>query len=190
MTRVNYAANCGSGQSNSWGNNRTPAIRGPFINNFPRRFSNGAKFSAIRDGLSNTVLLGEIVAGEREGDMRGGWAYGMGVTFSGGGPSNLAYLLPPNANALDDNCRDRPGRCSNPRSADRQLRCTGGGSRGFNTSRSRHAGGVQVAMCDGSVQFVSESIGLRAWLLMLSMADDGNLTPRHLNSQQLCRSLD
>jgi len=190
MTRVNYAANCGSGQSGSWGNNSTRGIRGPFMMNFPRWQANGAKFGAITDGLSNTVLAAEIVAGERQNDMRGGWAYGAGVTFSGGGPSDLAYLLTPNSNALQDNLQDRPGRCSNPRSPDRQLRCVGGGGRGFNTSRSRHPGGVQVVNCDGSVQFVAETVGLTEWLLSLSMADGGRLTELHLNSAQLGKQLD
>ncbi len=36
-------------------------------------------------------------------------------------------------------------------------------------SRSRHPGGVQVALCDGSVRFVTETIGLDVWRAMGSI---------------------
>ena len=38
-------------------------------------------------------------------------------------------------------------------------------------SRSRHTGGVNVVLCDGSVQFISNSIDLTAWASMSGMSD-------------------
>ena len=37
-------------------------------------------------------------------------------------------------------------------------------------SRSRHAGGVNVALCDGSVRFVSNNIDLFTWTALTSIA--------------------
>ncbi len=44
------------------------------------------------------------------------------------------------------------------------------------TARSRHPGGVNVAMCDGSVQFVSESTALRVWQSLATPAG-GEIVP-------------
>jgi prepilin-type processing-associated H-X9-DG protein len=38
-----------------------------------------------------------------------------------------------------------------------------------NTARSRHTGGVNASMCDGSVRFVPNSISLQAWQAMGTM---------------------
>lgn len=190
MPRINVAVNAGATQAFSWGNQSTPGLRGPFTFSFPRYFSHGENFAAVQDGTSNVVMIAELIAGERERDSRGAWAYAVGTYICGGGPTNLTYMLTPNANALDNDCRDRPGRCSSPASPDRQLRCTGGGSRGFQTARSRHPGGVHVAMCDGSVQFVAETISLRNWVLMLAQASQGQIAARLENAQpSRCKQL-
>jgi len=34
---------------------------------------------------------------------------------------------------------------------------------GLSTARSRHPGGVNVWMCDGSVRFIDDSISLATW---------------------------
>ncbi len=186
MPRINVAVNASAGNAFSWGNQSTASIRGTFTFNYPRYQSNGSNFSEITDGTSNVVMLAEIIAGDRARDTRGAWAYAVGTYISGGGPTNLDYMLTPNANALDDNCMDRPGMCSAD-NADRHLRCVGGGSRGHQTARSRHPGGVHVAMADGSVQFVAETITLREWVLMLAQASQGRIADRLLASPQLCK---
>ena len=181
IARGNYGINCGAGNAFSRTDFRITETRGPW--HFGGSGSPspgepyGAKFSEIRDGLSNTIMLAELIAGTGRNDIRGAWAYASGMYVSGGEPSyrENRILIGPNGIALDDLRMDRPGRC-NSSNLDRQLRCTSGGSRGFQTSRSRHAGGVQVAMCDGSVKFVTESIDLANWLNFLAMAD-GNVTP-------------
>ncbi len=103
--------------------------------------------------------------------------------------TDLRYLFTPNVNALHNDCRDRPGRCSSPLSPDPQLRCSGSdASRGGNASRSRHPGGVHVALGDASVHFVNDDIGLAEWILWLAKSAQGQLSDRHLSSEQLCRS--
>ena len=49
---------------------------------------------------------------------------------------------------------------------------------GFFAARSRHPGGVNVALCDGSVRFTSDTIDRQAWWKLGSMNDGGNDLPR------------
>jgi prepilin-type N-terminal cleavage/methylation domain-containing protein len=187
FARGNYAVNCGAGNAFSTTDYNLPTDRGPFSMGDPSpppptpyRQDNvgyGAKMGDITDGTSNTVLLGEIIAGEQAGDVRGAWAYPVGAYICGGAPSYNAprLLLTPNANALDNNNRDQPGFCS-ASNADRNLRCAAGGSRAYQTARSKHTGGVQVCLGDGSVRFVRNNITLATWLQMLALADGTVIT--------------
>ncbi len=171
FARGNYAANCGAGNAYSNTDFNLSQERGPFaISN-----SYGAKIAHLTDGTSNTLLVAEIVAGQQAGDVRGAWAYPTGVVISNSDPSYTAprIRLRPNGNALDNNFRDRPGRCS-ASNTDRILRCVAEGNRAVQTSRSKHTGGVQVCLADGSGRFISENIDVGVWLNLLSMAD-GNV---------------
>ena len=180
LARGNYGVNGGAGSAFSRTDFRRPRERGPFHFGGSGRPSPGepyaAQFQDIRDGLSNTILVGEIIAAEVQSDIRGAWMYASSMYISGGEPSYRSprILVGPNGNALDDMRMDRPGRCGYTGEPDRHLRCVAGGSRGFQTARSRHPGGVQVTFCDGSVRFINESIQLDVWLNLLAMAD-GNV---------------
>ena len=48
---------------------------------------------------------------------------------------------------------------------------------GFFAARSRHPGGVNVALADGSVRFVNDSINRREWWRLGSMNDGGAILP-------------
>ncbi|MDO5309722.1 MAG: DUF1559 domain-containing protein [Planctomycetia bacterium] len=48
---------------------------------------------------------------------------------------------------------------------------------GFFAARSRHSGGVNVAMCDGSVRFVADTVERNAWRQLGSMNDGGAALP-------------
>ena len=54
------------------------------------------------------------------------------------------------------------------------LPCVAGSSDNDYTaaSRSRHPGGVNVGMCDGSVQFVADTVGIAVWQALGSIAGD------------------
>ncbi len=169
VARMNYGANGGAGSAWSRTDFRSIMDRGPF--HWGYAFEHSVNFAEITDGTSNTVLLGEIVAAENRRDSRGAWAYSSGPFISGGEPSyrNPRILLPPNGNALDNNLRDHPPRCSAD-NLHRHLRCTSGGSRAFQTARSYHPGGVHVCLADGSVRFINDTIEMETWLALLGMS--------------------
>ncbi|MBC7967808.1 MAG: DUF1559 domain-containing protein [Fuerstia sp.] len=175
FARGNYAANGGAGNAYSQTDFNLAHEQGPFaaVQYY------GAKIAALTDGTSNTLLVAEIVAGTAAADVRGAWAYPTGVIISNSsatsqlGTYNPRIRLRPNGNALDDTMKDRPARCS-ASNTDRILRCTAETGNAFMTSRSKHTGGVQVCLADGSGRFISENIDLGVWLNLLSMAD-GNV---------------
>lgn len=171
FARGNYGVNCGAGNAFSRSNFDIKRERGPF--SFARHY--GARIQDLEDGTSNTLLLAELLSGERSGDVRGAWGYPTGVYIAGSQPhyTEPRIRLRPNGNALDNDMRDLPANCSAD-ADDRNLRCTGGGSRSVQTARSKHIGGVQVCMGDGSVRFVSENVDFDTWLNLLSQAD-GNV---------------
>jgi prepilin-type N-terminal cleavage/methylation domain-containing protein len=166
--RGNYA--CNSGPASAFSVTEFPrGIRGAFS----PPFYWGTAFREVTDGLSNTVFLGEIIAGREEGDSRGAWASPLGVFFSGTSgssatPPSVPMLI--NGNALDDSRRDRPARCSAP-NTDRNLRCIADGDRPTHALRSRHPGGVQLLLGDGSVRFTNNTINMPTLLTLLGAAD-------------------
>jgi hypothetical protein len=138
-----------------------------------------AAFSKITDGTSNTILIGEIRTGLTEKDARGVWAMGhagasllamFGSDGDANGP-NACYPL------SDDVYSDVCG------TADCKHNCMDCDAGYFAqaTVRSSHAGGAFLAMCDGSVSFVSDDVETSGqygswgtvWDRLIASADDG-----------------
>ncbi len=110
------------------------------------------RLSDIMDGLSNTLAFSETVQGHSN-DLRGfGW-------WNGG--SHFEAHLAPNSNQPDilenisycvkDDSYNPP--CDGPTTANPTNIA----------ARSRHPSGVMVALCDGSVRFVANTINLDTW---------------------------
>lgn len=139
--------------------------RGIFRRNVCRTFGD------INDGTSNTIMLGESLLGSSEFDVLGGVAVGV----AGSNPQAcIARIDPANprrlTGAVRADFRPQGGRAWDGRPyftafatavAPNGPFCQSSGvdgGWGHSTAQSRHTGGVQVAMADGSVRFVSENI--------------------------------
>ncbi len=114
-------------------------------------------FAMVTDGLSQTVFLAEILQGD-PGDVRGlVWSSLVGASnyVSGLPPNGTKHLwLGDGGDALPSSlCVDDPGR---------KLPCYGdpGNSafRDYAGARSRHPGGVNALLGDGSARFIKDTI--------------------------------
>jgi prepilin-type N-terminal cleavage/methylation domain-containing protein len=152
----NYGA-CTSGpdengslsEDDGWLNDLRRGVMGPNIS---------VKLKEITDGTSKTILVGEVRSGLSDRDSRGTWAFGHAggsllAIFGSGGDANGPNACNPSA---DDVYSDM---CGTDLAQSQCMDCFGsGGGADQATVRSLHQGGVFVAMCDGSVQFVSDDI--------------------------------
>ncbi len=181
--RGNYAANVGLGATHplpkfplqpagimgpdSCGWNGFDGNIGSKCNPDPHAFSRGvmgpncaSTIAQITDGTSKTIMVAEIRAGVFQGDPRGTWAFGHAggnlLAFYGwGGDDNGPNYCGPDSDDIGGTGFSCGG---NLELIAECMSCYGPGSFDQATSRSMHAGGVFVAMCDGSVQFISEDI--------------------------------
>src|SRR6056297_2210728 len=132
----------------------------------------GARFRDIRDGLSSTIMFAEVRAGVDPSDLRGTWAIGVA------GASVVA------ANAIGDSTgpNDRLAEsddiemCSQFWRADlgprEHMGCAPGDWHNWQAqSRSLHVAGAQIALSDGSVRVINNSIDMQVWFNLNSAAD-------------------
>ena len=123
----------------------------------------GAKIRDITDGTSNTMVMGEYLRGTPT-DARGNF-----WTFQAGGACLFTWVTP-NSSAADVLVEDENWCRPEHNQSSKNLPCvkSSGGSSPWRgdttaTARSRHPGGVQVLLGDGSVRFASENVALDIW---------------------------
>jgi len=181
--RGNYRGCAGSGDmygeavdssSGPWG-------EGVFSVRHGQSFDTGAAVATqrtraidIRDGTSSTLLLSEGLVG-RSTD---GWGGAIGETIYGNmGGGLFTGALTPNSSAPDQVY----ARCPQTYDSSYKAPCVSiGGSRWWTPSaagahaaaRSKHPGGVNAALADGSVHFFSDSIDLAVWRGMATREGD------------------
>jgi prepilin-type N-terminal cleavage/methylation domain-containing protein/prepilin-type processing-associated H-X9-DG protein len=125
----------------------------------------GQKLVAITDGTSATILVDELRIGPTANDIRGTWAMGQcGASISA---ANGRIDTPsPNValSGYDDiqGCDDQPNI---------GMGCCSGCGSWQVTAKSKHTGGVNTLMADGSVRFVRNSVDTRTWYVLHGRAD-------------------
>ena len=157
IAKHNYAANYGTtGIENPAGGTNyhfTEELNGVKFQGAPFGPRQTFRFADIRDGLSNTLLLAEVVQGEDGADIRG-------VTWWGDASGFSTYLAP---NSSQPDVVFHISRCLYPHGNNPPCTEITSSLPSMYGARSRHPGGVQVALCDGSVQFVDDSIDISVW---------------------------
>jgi prepilin-type N-terminal cleavage/methylation domain-containing protein/prepilin-type processing-associated H-X9-DG protein len=130
---------------------------------------NSANFAAITDGLSNTMLTSEVLVGVSISpnlDLRGFSYWGYGAEFTG--------FYGPNTTSPD--VMESPSNCSNQSPNPPCTVATAGLSSGgvytglgmINSPRSKHPGGVNVGLADGSTRFIKNSINVNTFRALSS----------------------
>jgi prepilin-type processing-associated H-X9-DG protein len=172
--RCNYGANAALGKMSI----KAHAADGPFdaaslTGGWNNRFVHwvmGANVSLridyIKDGASNTVLLGELRAGIMPFDNRGVWAmsggssalWAHGYYGDDNGPNSPGTGLADDVLSCDDIWKAAGGQTQVTQLG---MSCAGGGGVKPNwqqTTRSLHPGGVNVCFADASVHFISDFV--------------------------------
>jgi prepilin-type N-terminal cleavage/methylation domain-containing protein/prepilin-type processing-associated H-X9-DG protein len=140
----NYVGCWGAGSVSEVVANST--LRGVFFPNSSTRLTD------ITDGSSRTLLFGEFLQTSSDVDLRGTWWEDTNFRF-------MTHVRPnaPDPDEMHVNCVNLPA-VNEP-----CVILGDGGHSDRYSSRSRHTGGVNVALADGSVRFVPNSIALSAW---------------------------
>jgi prepilin-type N-terminal cleavage/methylation domain-containing protein/prepilin-type processing-associated H-X9-DG protein len=120
-------------------------------------------FQSITDGTSNTVVIAEVLQGEMY-DVRGLlWS-----SIPGGG--SFFSRLPPNnptdyyQTGLYGDQLNQPIFCINEPGMGLPCQGNAGDQRAYAGARSRHPGGINVLLGDGSVRFVKNSVNPTIWV--------------------------
>jgi len=153
--KLNYLVNWGR---SALYDSTQPARHAPFGLRSGTHWYNFDAFQAsmkdVTDGLSKTLLFAECVFANANSDSRG-------TAFSDLGTPGFMTLYPPN------NGTDALSLCSNEPAMPCVTKDDSSASTRRNqitvTARSKHPGGVMVAMCDGSVRFVNDAVEPVTW---------------------------
>jgi prepilin-type N-terminal cleavage/methylation domain-containing protein len=202
--RTNYVVNAGNTVYGQYSINLgTTLIR---AGSAPFRGGKETPPAKITDGLSNTLLMSEILvirelsADEDVND--GGWGGPFGDTNTALGGQVFTGMNPPNSGAQDGVARGIPttppffeqgipypclvgqqGGCGVTRAAARGDSLPPGEDVGLDTrmqwftARSKHPGGVNATRCDGSGDFVSNDVDQFVWRALTSAAGEETINP-------------
>ena len=164
--KCNYVVNWGSWNFWEQGgpiNGVAPFNLGDEVGRAPFFLDFGARFSQITDGTTNTMMWSEVLqspwdsAGAAWPDRRARiwnddtWCYQFSAHLPPNSPKgDYGYCNPANLNYPCD-------------PAGRSLSAAAA-PQAYMVPRSRHPGGVNVSMCDGSSRFVTNNINIFTWV--------------------------
>jgi len=183
LVRCNYGVNLGTSPTRDLG-------RGPFVmtGGWAQRGPLGIK--DVTDGTSTTIAFGELRGGNGDNSVidRQSQSYGAsGPAWTSPYPTSptaqidAQIPLCDQAAVLGGNIKNWTGQywmqgglhytelntilTPNSPHADCRFDCTGCDTEdvAFSTFRSRHRGGVNVTLCDGTVKFVKDTIDRNVW---------------------------
>jgi prepilin-type processing-associated H-X9-DG protein len=144
LTSHNYAVNYGNTTAG-----RASPYQGVTFGGAPFGYRLEVRLTDITDGASNTLLAAEVVQGQGM-DVRG-------FTWDGVYAGLEAFLGP---NSPEPDIVGSGGFCQYPFRNNPPCVL---GSVDLYAARSRHPGGVQIALCDGSARFVKDKIARDIW---------------------------
>jgi prepilin-type N-terminal cleavage/methylation domain-containing protein len=134
----------------------------------------------ITDGTSNTLMMAEVIVAKQDNNQNGGGDWTKG-DFRGhvwhdaymASPSHCPNIFmtinTPNSTVPDN------ALCGIITNNDPLMPCADSGTTSrINTARSRHTGGVNAVVADGSVRFFSNSTTVQNWQAMGTM-DGGDI---------------
>jgi len=150
ITSHNYAVNHGT-TGYSQQANLNGVLNAGFVFKQGARDS-GTKINLISDGTTNTILVAEVIQGQGT-DLRG-------FTWWGDASEFTTYLAP---NSTSPDVIYTTVYCVNSRP---NPPCTGtptATNPSMFAARSRHTGGVNVVLGDGSVRFITDTIAIGTW---------------------------
>jgi prepilin-type N-terminal cleavage/methylation domain-containing protein len=167
MARGNYGLNIGLGRARN--NSVYNDIKRRGVGHVRQQW--GARIADMLDGTSNTLVVGELLTHTSTGDGSWGvWAHSGGPFVNGSNDNGgTPDVMIPNGDARLAPNHEWTPHCPNGVS-DPIWTCDD--SNTAHTVRSRHAGGVQILLGDGTVRFVSNNINALTWRGLFTIAGE------------------